>query len=816
MTVNRNVLLSCFCLPAIAFAGSNSLVAQTPNEIVEVVVDPATITLDGPRARFSLLVDAKTKDGRVVDLTRDALYESANPACVVVSPTGQLSARADGQTQINITVAGRTRRVLVTAKNSQVPQSFNFENDIVPILSRFGCNSSGCHGKAEGQNGFKLSVFGFDPPADHAALTQEGRGRRVNPAVPANSLLLLKGAGGLPHGGGVRIRRNSGDYRALHEWIRQGTPVGSAADSKVVSISVTPGQRQLSMNASQQMRVVATYSDNREIDVTFLAKFQSNNDAIATVDEFGLVSTLDVPGEVAVMASYMGSMATFRILIPLTPTDVARPDLPVVNFIDTHVDRKLALLNIVPSGLCTDADYLRRVYLDVIGTLPTATEARKFLEDKSPNKRATLVDELLQRPEFADFWALKWSDLLRVDRLALGHKQAYAYYRWIRQAMADNLPYDEFARQVVAPTGLVDEAPAANLYKVAKNPGAMSSTISQVFLGIRIECAQCHHHPYDRWSQTDYYGMQSYFSQLAFKASPTGEMVKAEGNPTTKHPRSGIVVHAHPLGTVNPETSPDGDRRQHLAAWMTAADNSWFARNFVNRAFAHFMGRGIIEPVDDVRLTNPPTNPELLEELSRHFIQQKYDFHALIRTLTASRTYQLSSSTNASNESDEQNYSRALFKRMSAEVAFDAICQTTGIPEKFDGVPAGSRAIQLWDSQTPHYFLKLFGRPFRATACECERSIEPTVSQVLHVLNSPEIQGKLSHAGGRVRKLVVSHKSNSGLVDELYLTFYSRLPVESERNATVRYLESHATQRQRAAEDIAWSMMNTVEFLFNH
>lgn len=803
-------------LLVIAFTATSHLSAQTPDQFTELIVSPVSVVLDGPRARFSLLLDAKTKDGRIFDLTREARYESANPECVTVSPTGQLAARSDGETIIKVVVAGRTKQVHVSVQNSQVAQSFNFENDIVPILSRFGCNSSGCHGKAEGQNGFKLSVFGFDPSADHAALTQEGRGRRVNPAVPANSLLLLKGAGGLPHGGGVRIRRNSGDYRALHEWIRQGTPVGSLSDPKVVSVSVTPGQRQMKMKASQQLRVVAKYSDQREIDVTFLAKFQSNNDAIATVNEYGLVTTLDVPGEVAVMASYMGSMATFRILIPQLPTDVTRPDLPVVNFIDGHVDRKLALLNIVPSELCSDADYLRRVYVDVIGTLPTASEARRFLNDKSPDKRARLVDQLLKRPQFADFWALKWSDLLRVDRLALGRKQAYAYYRWIRQAVAENLPYDEFARQVIAPTGLVDEAPTVNLFKVTKNAGAMSSAISQVFLGIRIECAQCHHHPYDRWSQTDYFGMQSYFSQLAFKPTPAGEMIKADGNPTTRHPRSGEIVHAHPLGTENPAASPDGDRRQHLAVWMTAAENPWFARNFVNRTFAHFMGRGIVEPVDDVRLTNPPTNPELLDELSQHFVQQKFDFHALIRTITASRTYQLSSNTNASNQLDEQNYSRALFKRMSAEVAFDAICQTTGIPEKFRGVPAGYRAIQLWDSQTPHYFLKLFGRPFRATACECERSVEPTVSQVLHVLNSPEIQGKLSHAGGRIRNLVVSLKSNTKLVDELYLTFYSRLPLESERNATVQYLDSHASQRQRAAEDIAWSMMNTVEFLFNH
>jgi hypothetical protein len=659
-------------------------------------------------------------------------------------------------------------------------------------------------------------VFGHNPAADLVALLQEGRSRRVFSLVPEQSLLLTKASGDSPHGGGVRIRRGSGEYRMLRDWIAAGSPAGSDDDARVTSLRIEPSQRQLAMTTSQQLRVIAVYSDGQEKDVTQHARFQSNSEGLAKVDEFGFVTAGETPGEVAIMAAYMGPVATFRALIPRRGTTADIPQRPIHNFIDTHVDAKLQKLNVAASGLCTDADFLRRVYLDIIGTLPTAAEARTFLADKRPDRRARLVDSLLKRPEFADFWALKWSDLLRVDRRVLGHKGAYQYYRWIRDSFAANKPYDRFAREFLAGDGLLNHAPAGYLHKVEKSADKVASTVSQVFLGIRIECAQCHHHPFDRWSQTDYVGMQAFFTQVSFKATPRGEIVVASRNTTSKHPRTKAIVHAHPLGTENPEASPDGDRRKTLAAWMTAPDNPWFARNFVNRIWARFLGRGIIEPVDDLRVTNPPTNPELLDALSKNFVDSGFDFHALIRTITASRTYQLSSKPNETNLRDESNYSRALFKTLSAEVLFDAVCQTTGVGEKFDGLPNGYRAIQLWDSQVSHYFLRLFGRPERATPCECERSVEPSVGQVLHVLNSPKIHAKLSHAGGQVAKLVDQHPNDNRLIEELYLTFYSRFPGEAERKRVSEFLLRHGERRQQAAEDIAWTMMNTVEFLFNH
>ncbi len=702
------------------------------------------------------------------------------------------------------------------ASGSPRTRPFHFENDIIPILTKFRCNSSGCHGKAEGQNGFKLSVFGFDPAADYAALTQESRGRRVFPAAPDHSLLLQKISGRVAHGGGLRIPRGSPEYAVLRGWIAAGMPFGDPASPHVVSVRVEPRERLLGMKARQPLRVVARYSDGREEDVTHHARFQSNSDGLATVSEDGLVTTGETPGEVAVMAAYMGAVDVFKVLIPRPQRIDPYPAVPANNFIDPLVFEKLRKLNIVPSEPADAATFLRRVYLDVIGTLPTAAEVRRFLADRRPDRRARLVDELLDRPEFADYWALKWADLLRVDRQALGHKDAYAYYRWIRDSVAANKPLDQFAREVITAEGPLAEVGPANFYKVVPKPGAAASTLSQVFLGVRIACAECHHHPFDRWSQTDYYGMQAFFTQVSLKNTPAGPLVVTGDSPPTKHPRTGATIPAHALGAPSPAAPPPGDRRRALAAWLTSPDNPWFARNLANRTWAHFLGRGLAEPVDDVRATNPPTNPELLDALARHLSASHFDFRQLIRTITASRVYQLSSRPNATNERDEQNYSRALFKRSDAEVLLDMVCQTTGVGERFAGVPPGTRAIQLWDSKVPHYFLKLFGRPVRASACECERSHQPGVAQVLHLLNGPEIHAKLTHAKGTVARLAAERTDDGSLVDELYLTFYSRFPTAAERRTALDYISKDPARRREAAEDLAWGMMNSLEFLFNH
>jgi hypothetical protein len=794
---------------------STSLPARADDAVSAVAADPAAVRLDGPRAAYSLLIHGQTAGGGLIDLTHAARYRAADPQVATVSDGGVIRGVADGTTTVEVEAAGRKVSVPVAVKGAGEARRFNFENDVIPLFSRHGCNSAGCHGKAEGQNGFKLSVFGFDPAADYAALVKEGRGRRVFPAAPDASLLLAKVSGGVPHGGGVRVPRTGPDYETLRDWIAAGVPFGRPEDPKVTAVRVEPAESRLAMRGTQQLRVIARYSDGREADVTAHARFQSNNDGLASVSATGLVSAGEVPGEAAVMASYRDAVDVFRAVVPRAGRIEKWPDLPENNFIDGLVYRKLRKLNVLPSELCDDADYLRRAYLDVIGTLPTPDEARRFLGDQRADKRARLVDELLGRPEYADYWALKWADLLRIDRQALGHKRAYNYYKWVRDGLAENKPFDRFAREIVTAEGPLGEVGPASFYKAVAKPGEAAGTLSQVFLGVRIACAECHHHPFDRWGQADYYGMTAFFAPVAVRGGPRDEVLLASGPAEAKNPRTGETSFAHALAAP-PKQPPKGDCRPALADWMTAADNPWFARNLANRMWAHFVGRGLVDPVDDVRATNPPTNPELLDALARSFVESKYDVKQLIRTLTASRAYQRSSKPNATNERDEQNASRALFKRIDAEVLLDMVCQTTGVPEKFGGVPAGSRAVQLWDSQVRHYFLKLFGRPVRASACECERVHEPGVAQVLHFLNSPEIHAKLANDGGRIAKLVKEKADDVALAEELYLAFYSRYPTEKEKSVAAEYLKKNADKRREAAEDLAWSLMNSLEFVFNH
>ena len=443
-------------------------------------------------------------------------------------------------------------------------------------------------------------------------------------------------------------------------------------------------------------------------------------------------------------------------------------------------------------------------------------EARRFLDSSDPAKRSHLIDELLKRPEYDDYWALKWADLLRVDRQALGHKRAYAYYEWIRQSFAENKSLDQFVRDILTFAGNTTDAPQVSFYRVVGDPNKIASTVSQVFLGVRIECAQCHHHPFDRWSQTDYYGMTAFFRQVNRKGTIRGEMMVPDGNPKASHPRTGATIYAHALGETMPDKLLSGDQRQMLADWMTGTDNPWFARNAANRLWAHLMGRGLVEPVDDFRDTNPPSNPELLDALASYLVENGYDVKELIRAITASATYQRTSRPNETNEEDEQNYSRALLKRLDAEVLLDAVCQVTGLNEKFRGVPFGARAIELWDSEVDHYFLKLFGRPTRKTACQCERSTQPTVGQVLHLLNSPEIHIKLSHEAGRIAQLVDNHPGDRELIESIYLTFLSRRPISGEQAIAIDYFNKNDNGRRVAAEDLAWSLMNSLEFMFNH
>jgi len=783
-------------------------------EIIRIEASPPQVALRGKDSSIQLLITGFDATGHAQDLTHQARYRSSATGADI-SSTGIVRGILDGASIITARYAGRSIKIPVSITDAQIRQPLSFTNDIIPILSRYRCNTSGCHGKAEGQNGFKLSVFGFDPLADYRAITMEARGRRIFPAAAEMSLLMQKMSGDLPHGGGILIPSSRAEYRKITEWIAAGVPWENKDDVTVVSISLTPDQRILRMGETQQLRVMAKMSNAENVDVTELAQFQSNATSQASVNADGQVTVGQKPGVVAVMATYMGSVDVFRIFIPEGDPIQEYPVVTSSNEIDESIYRQLQKMNIIASAACTDEQFLRRVFIDLTGTVPTADQTALFLSDQDPDKRDKLVDERLESPEFNSYWALKWSDLLRVDRQTLGHENAYQYYSWIKESFRQHKPMDKFARELITTSGPLVDAPAGFFYKAVKSPNRMASTMSQVLLGIRIECAECHHHPFDRWGQTDFYGMRAFFAQVRYKKSSRGEMLIAQGNPVTKHPRTGETIQAFALGTQMPTVNPLNDRRDELANWLTAPENPWFASNIANRTWAHLMGRGIIEPVDDVRLTNPPTNPELLEGLTKAFVGAEFDFRKLLKLIIQTDAYQRSSAVNETNERDEQNYSRFLFKQLEAEVMLDAICQTTGVAEKFQGVPVGSRAIDLWDSSVPHYFLETFGRPVRATACECERISEPTVSQVLHILNSPGIENKLSHEAGTIRQIASDYEDNEIAIQRLYLTFFNRYGDKQEIATAVQYV-THGSNRRQSLEDIAWSMLNSLEFLFNH
>ena len=783
----------------------------------QVEVDPPSVRLSGPTSAFSLLVTGKTAEGRLFDLTGKTRFRSADPAIATVDAAGVVRPVANGAAEVVVEVDGVTRTVAVLVEDAQSDRRPTFLQEVLPVITRFGCNGGACHGKAEGQAGFKLSIFGSDPESDYRSVRMGSRGRRVLPGASDSSLLLEKAIGAKPHGGGVRFKRDSRAFRAITDWISTGMAYGDETISDVVRVEVAPRQRIMGMGARQRLRVVAHFRNGQERDVTPLAQFESNDEELAAVSTGGLVTAGERPGQVAIVVSYLNHFAVYSAAIPRPEPIAQGPDLPEANFIDRLVFGKLRDLNIAPSGLSDDAEFLRRVHLDIIGTLPTADETRRFLGDRNPERRSRLVDELLQRPEYADYWAMKFADVLRVERRdgALDHKGAYAYHAWIRDSFAANKPFDRFIRELLVAQGPLSEAPAGHFYKVVTSPGAVASELSQSLMGVRLACAQCHHHPTDVWTQADYYGMQSFFAQVSLVGSPRGQALRATGQPVTKHPRTGAVVQPYPLGARMPEVAPEGDRRAHFAKWLTSPDNGWFAKHLANRLWAHFLGRGIVEPVDDARATNPPANPELLDALARHVVEAKFDLHETIRTITASSVYRLSSLPNDTNAKDRQNHSRAFLRPLEAEVLLDAVCQATGVKEKFEGVPAGYRAIQLWDSSIDHFFLKLFGRPLRKSACLCERNDDASVAQALHLMNSPEIHAKLSHDAGTVVRFVGQFPENGPLVEELYVNFFSRFPSAEEREKGIAYLKN-ASDRRRGAEDLAWSMLCSIEFLFRH
>lgn len=802
------VLFSAVCL--LLF----SVISQESDSVYPI---PDAIRLTTPGSYSTVIVEGKNKNGLVIDLTDEISARIENPEIAMLFQ-GRVYGKKTGTTRLLVDVQGKQLVVPVSFNPTPEIPNLTFYHDIEPILARHQCNSSGCHGKAEGQNGFKLSVFGSDPDFDFESIFLDGRGRRVMAESPSNSLFVKKMSGKISHGGGARIPDNNPDYQTVIDWISKGARKKNDSIPDVVSIEIQPPFRIIKGGAKQRLTVFATLKDGSRKEVTAHSRFFSNHEALASVDIHGTVSTNEIPGEAVILVTYRNKTAVFRAILPAVQQYATGKKYADENWIDQLIQTKLDTLRIPVSPASKDEEFARRAFLDITGTLPNSSELKTFLADASADKRSKLVEGLLVRPAYSDYSALVWSDILRVDRQALGTKQAYAYYRWLKNSFSENKPLDKLAFEILSAQGYLDEHPEGSFYKVIKNPGELSSSFAQIFLGVRIACAECHHHPFDKWTQADYLGMQSFFTGVRYKNAGKREILLGDNTSPGSNARYKEKVFAHALGQPIPEMQPKGDARQLFAQWVVSPDNQWFARNAANRIWAHLFGHGLVEPIDDFRDTNPASHPELLAKLANHLIQNKYDVKALIKLITASETYQRSSTPIPGNESDEWNYSRFLLKSMPAEVLFDAISQTTGVPGDFEGYPAGTRAIQLWDSRYQDYFLKVHGRPLRVSSCSCERQKEPGIAQVLHELNSPELHRKLSHEQGKIARLVAGKFSQKEIVDELFLSYFSRFPTKGEFDLATEILAKAkgAASKREALEDLAWGMMNSLEFLFNH
>ncbi|MBM3838711.1 MAG: DUF1553 domain-containing protein [Verrucomicrobia bacterium] len=779
------------------------------------------LLLKGGDARQQLLVTATLETGGLRDYTHQVTYSVAPEGVVRVDKSGVVSPSSDGAAKITArSPDGAMATLSVKVDDFAAVTPVNFPNQIVPIFTKAGCNAGGCHGKASGQNGFRLSLLGFEPAEDYEHLVKEARGRRLFPSAPENSLLLLKAIGALPHGGGKRLEPDSDDYSLVVRWIKQGMPYGKPTDPTVARIEVFPKERTMSFGGEQQIVVLAHYTDGTKEDVTRSALYEPNDKDMARAEESGKVQLFNQPGDVAVMVRYQAKVAVFRATIPLGAPVASLP--APRNFVDEWVFKKLKTIGMPPAENCDDATFLRRAAIDIAGRLPTPDEARRFLEDKSADKRDRWIDTLVDSSDYADYFANKWSALLRNKRGAPTHvRGTYAFHAWIRDSLLSNKPYDQFVREVVAASGEIGENPAVAWYRQVKDMTLQLEDTAQLFLGTRLQCAQCHHHPFERWSQQDYYSFAAFFSQVGRKAGtrPGEEIIfHKRGKPEATNKKTKQSVMPAGLGTNPLELAPDEDPRQALADWMGSKNNPYFARSLVNRYWKHFFGRALVEPEDDIRETNPATNPELLDALAKHFIESGFDLKDLVRTICRSKVYQLSSAPNDHNKVDKQNFSRYYPKRLTAEVLLDAVNQMTKSENRFDGLPAGIRAIQLPDNSfnASSYFLTVFGRPEMSSSCECERSQDASLAQSLHLLNAKDIQEKLANDKGRAALLAANKQPDDANIRELYYWAYARVPEEKELKLAKGYLEKKADKRREAFEDIIWALINTKEFLFNH
>jgi hypothetical protein len=804
-----------FIATILCIAGFAGLSPAEAPVLTTLQVFPPDVNLQTNRGRQSFVVQATYSDGITRDVTAEAKTTLSNPALAKLDKN-ILYPTADGATEMKIEFGGKSLMVPVKVKDAKVDRPISFKLDVMPVFMKAGCNQGSCHGAARGKDGFRLSLFGYDADGDHYRLTHEINGRRINLAIPAESLILEKATGKVPHTGGTRFKGDSELYQTLMRWLDAGTPQDPPNIPTPVSLELLPKNAVLDgKGTTQRMVVRAKYSDGSEREVTSLALFLSNNDTSATISPEGIVTAGD-RGEAFVMARFATFTVGAQIIVLPKGLQFSFPQVAEKNYIDTLVNNKLKKLRVAPSDLCTDEAFLRRAYVDIIGTLPTPEEYQRFTSSTAQNKRDLLVDELLGRKEFAELWVMKWAELLQIrSSNQVSYKATLLYYNWLQDKIAKNVPMDQMVQELLAAKGGTFKNPATNYYQNETDTLKVAENVAQVFMGMRIQCAQCHNHPFDRWTQDDYYSFAAFFSQIGRKGTddPRETVVFNSGGGEVNHPVRGQPMKPKFLGGDSPDVAGK-DRRQVLAKWLASPENPYFATNLANIVWAHFFGQGIIEPVDDVRVSNPASNPELLQELGKKFTEYKYDFKKLVRDICTSRTYQLATQPNESNQGDTRNFAHGAIRRIKAETFLDCISEVTETKNKFPGLPLGARAVQIADGTVSNYFLSTFGRATRETVCSCEVKLEPTLSQSLHLLNG-DVSTQKIQAGNLVGRRLEQKKPPAEIIDEVYIRCLGRKPLPPER-AKLEALVAAEPDKKKALEDVFWSVLNCREFMFNH
>lgn len=793
-------------------------------------VEPPQLALAGNFDRAQLVVSQSIEGlaaDRALDLTSQSEFTSSNPAVVEVSPKGRVLITGNGTAEIRVKVGNEVAIVPVTAEGFVSSPEIRFAEEITPILSKAGCNAGACHASQYGKGGFKLSVFGFAPDEDYEAIVRDRHSRRVNLLEPEKSLVLLKPSMAVPHGGSRRLEVDSVDHQILVRWLGSGAMPPAKKPSKVKSLSIYPPDRVGEAGFQQQYRVTATYDDGRTRDVTHWAKYDSLDPGLVEVDSNGLAKAIG-RGQAGVMVRFEGQ-AEVATMVVAYGSHVELTDWVDQNYIDTIAAAKFRELGIEPSPRCDDATFIRRVFLDVLGTLPSQAKAAAFIDSTDPDKRTKLIDQVLgltgdpkqdiYNNEYAAFWSLKWGDLLRSSSQVLGEQGMWALHNWIQGSFRENKPFDRFVRELITAKGSIYMSGPANYYRVANNPLDQAESTAQLFLGVRLQCAKCHHHPFEKYSLEDYYGFAAFFARVGTKGSQEfglfgrEQVVLVKSDGEIRHPKTNQVL---PPTTLDGDPAAEAiDRRQPLAEWLTSRENDFFAKNVVNRYMAYLFGRGLVEPVDDLRNTNPASNAELLDRLAAELKANQFNLKLLLRDLLNSRLYQLSSQPTASNLSDDRFYSYYKVKRIAAEPLLDALDRITEVQTKYEQLPLGTRAIDLPDARYNNLFLVTFGKPVRASVCECERGSDANLAQALHTLNGEIVSLKISDPKGRVARLIAAKKPAAEIITELYLSTLSRRPTEAEMTACEAFVAS-CPNAKVGYEDLLWALVNSKQFLFVH